>query len=141
MIDTELIYCGLFENFDGRDSLVFAGGRPGIRRFAALLRQIANNATGRTHLNELSLFRSTQATDVTVEVQDGSLSWIRDIKRVGKTTTVVWTTSPSGATDSADALDALADHEGPAHQYLEKAGDIQIIVSVGEYDESLFKNA
>lgn len=56
-------------------------------------------------------------------------------------TDVMWRLSSRDALESADALEVLAAADHAAHQYLEKAGDIQIIVSIDEYDPSILDHS
>lgn len=133
------VHYGFFDDFAGGDSILFAGDRKSLQRFAALLRHVTNKGSGdHLPLNDMTLFRPSRSTDVTVELEGACESCIREVKRVGDKSLVVWCLTRLGATDSATAIDALVRHDGPGHQYLEKTGDIQIIVSVDEYDESIF---
>jgi hypothetical protein len=133
------VHYGFFDDFAGGDSILFAGDRTSMQRLAALLRQVATKASGdHLPLNDMTVFRPSRSTDVSVELEGDCESCIREVKRVGDKSLVVWRLTRQGAIDAATTIDALVRHDGPGHQYLESTGDIQIIVSVDEYDESIF---
>jgi hypothetical protein len=87
-------------------------------------------------LDDVSLFESHNLTRVVVEF-DAVPSTAEVSREPNDTISVTWRLSPQEALDVADALDVLAFSEHPAHQYLETAGSVQIIVSVDEYDPSI----
>ena len=54
---------------------------------------------------------------------------------------MLWRLSSQDAFEIADALEVLAAANHAAHQYFDKSGAVQIIVSVDEYDPSIFDHA
>jgi hypothetical protein len=128
---------GFLRGFGDGDALVFIGDRLGVRRFAQLLRE-AGTTTPRAglRLDDLPFFEGHGMTRAVLEFGEAESSAEAADRGEGRID-VLWRLSSQDAFQCADALEVLAIADHAAHQYLEKAGDIQIIVSVDEYDPSM----
>jgi hypothetical protein len=132
---------GFLRNLGEGDALLFLGDRLGVERLAQLLRDFASAApVAGLRLDDPSLFERRGTTRAVIELADADSSAEATVHDDGRFD-VTWSLSIEDASECADRLDALASADDVAHQYLETAGDIQIVVSIGEYEPSILDHA
>lgn len=128
---------GLVGEFRGSDALLFAGSGRRFHEFAKVLRQAAEERkAARIHLDDRELFIPTRATKAVIDLSGGPSTAQIAACRDG-TIEVVWSLSVEAALEIAEVVEALAESDRSGHQYLEQAGEIQIVVSLGEGYESI----
>jgi hypothetical protein len=131
---------GFLRGFGDGDALIFLGDRLGVRRFAQFLREAGKTTPhARLRLDDPTLFEEPGTTTAVLELGEAE-STAKAADRAGRIE-VLWRLSSKDAFECADALEVLAAADHAAHQYLEKSGDVQIIVSVDEYDPSILNHA
>jgi hypothetical protein len=132
---------GFLRKLGEGDVLLFLGDSLGVERLAQLLREVASAApVAGIPLDDPSLFERRGTTRAALELGDAESSAEATVHDDGRFD-VTWRLSIEDAVECADALDALASADHPAHQYFEKAGEIQIVVSIGEYEPSILDHA
>jgi hypothetical protein len=129
---------GHLPKFGRDDALVLLGDRAGVQVLSRLLRELANeDSRTRVVLDDADLFDRRMNTTAVIEIGESESSAEPKPETNGRLN-VIWTLSRRNAGECADMLDVLATTNGSGHQYLENCGDIQIIVSVEEYELRLF---
>jgi hypothetical protein len=128
---------GFLRGFRDGDALVFLGDRLAVRRLAQLLREAGKTTKqAQLRLDDPTLFEGRGLTRATLNFGEAE-SRAKAADRGEGRIEVLWSLSSQDALECANALEVLAAADHAAHQYLEKAGNVQIVVSVDEYDPSM----
>jgi len=124
-------------NFRGSNAILFTSDGAGMRNLARALRQVAQLPLGaETSLDTLGAFHHEPTTQIQVHIANTPSRAEATVSADG-TTEVRWTMREADARECANAVHALASAGRSAHQYLEKAGNVQIVASVAEYEPKL----
>jgi hypothetical protein len=129
-----------FEDFKGSDSILFDGTIEDLRHFAGLLDRVASgDLVGEIALDESNGFQPMRKTQMKIATE-GELGSGAGRTLIGDSIQIVWKLSSSDAVTAAELVRGLVDYNDAGHQYLEESGDLQLILSYGEYPERIFES-
>jgi len=125
---------GFFKDFLGSDTLLLVSTPSGFLEFSDRLRGITLRPEMAVDLKSLGWVSKADLSAVIIGAPTGSFLEID-----GNDRRLVWRLASSEREAVIDKLTGVAQHSGPAHEFLETIGEFQIIASAGEYPESLFE--
>jgi len=123
-----------FKNFKSGPKILFWGGREDISELSKVLRE-HSAAEREFNLNEDGRFLSADGSQIILENGNRTMGMQRESNADSR---FKWVLDPEGMEEIAEKLDEL-NRAGAGHQYLEgwRAGEIPVMVSIGEYPEDL----
>ena len=126
----DLIY---LDDYKSEPSVLFSGEAMPLLEFAKMLRSLPTGRAKKLHLEPLFNCHSIESLELAIE--KNSLG-MRQIKPAN----FRWVISREAAGLYAHLVEALAQSQSAAHQYLdlENSKQIQIVVSKGEYPSGYF---
>jgi hypothetical protein len=140
------LHVGLFENFLGCDSVLFAGDGEAVSRLAGTLRPLASGEVERLQLESLPFVQAHRGLSILAErsPRSSGLRYAAEEANGGQPRPApcfTWRLSPDDWEDVVLRVEALSG-TGPAHQYLDYLGvldDVQVIAAFNEYDDEWWR--
>ncbi|HYK78931.1 MAG TPA: hypothetical protein VEU95_04850 [Micropepsaceae bacterium] len=123
-----------FRGFKPEPTILFWGGREDVSEFSKILRE-PSIARRNFKLSQDQRFLSVDGSQITLEWAERGTGMRREANSPFH---YHWILDGEWAEEIAEKLDALS-RAGAGHQYLEgwRAGEIPVMVSIGEYPEDL----
>lgn len=132
---------GFFEDFKGSDTLLFDGNAEALLSLSNLLHDIAvGRLSGEINLDQASGFQPGRSTFARIQVASIPVNEVT-IERAGESLLASWRLSPDYAAQAEQLVNNVAAHGGPAHEFLEDAGNVQIMAAKDEYSSDFFEHS
>lgn len=130
-----------FEDFKGSDTLLFDGSAEELQSLVNVLHEVAvGKLSGQINLDQSRGFRPSRSTFASIQVVSEPINEVI-VERAGESRLANWRLSPEDAVQAGELVKNVAANDGPAHEFLEDSGDIQVIAAKDEYSSDLFEDS
>jgi hypothetical protein len=127
-----------FPDCGGSDALLFLGNNDDLSALLSVFDIVMTEKVGSLKLSEDVGFRARGRTLTEVSIVKGN-NVSRVEVRAGTVANMRWEISVDAGATCKELTAELISYDKPSHQFLECSGEIQIIASLNEYNQGLFR--
>lgn len=141
MRDSSKVVCRYFPEFKGDEVLLFVGDQQELKWMTGLFESVTQGVLNSyTALELLPMFDVNCSVSI-VLVECDSRCGIKNLSQKALTPRFEWYITRALAMHFIELIIEVISSDGPSHQYLDSglSDDVTVIVSKGEYDNSLLR--